>query len=482
MWVILLAMLVTFFLCPPQTGAQKKENDKEPTVFGSIPYGNLRVKIYEHSDNQKRSTTARMYFYAPIAFLSPTSAVSSFNNVTKQAEVRFEIVMWNDQIERQVANYLTNLLNQTIQLSQVQVLPLEKVLLSSSKTSPDILLPSVWTSYQMQKSLQFTVSCLVQNDCDQLANSMKANVPEDLFDFGFSSWQLLGSLALSQKKMAFIRQDNVFAGDLAGDLLKRPSTEVWLTTEDENRLVMETKTIIYTETFQDSDVISSSSDKQFTSLVRNVLMIERKNMKDMEEIAPTTSNPGFSYELIRWNNSYRPDKVVKTLTELYNSLSDKSNDPIPKQKITLSNLYSPAALQSKTSNTPLETWHLIISSSNEKLLDYGSEGREGAEEFYKESKKYVEWEKTKFVSKISLAKFSLAVLRAVIPAVPKDDSFKEKGLSLSYSTTFLTTPINVKDYLTSTDDPDPLEKLKGKFCIIIFVFFLDLLNYCVFFI
>ena len=146
-----------------------------PDSLCLMPYKNFRVNIYEHAYNQKSTTlsTRRKYYYAPIALLDHKSAVSDFNNVTNQAEMRFRIEMWNDQVENEVVNYLEKIVNEKVELHQVQVIPLEKVILASTVPSTAYSLTNNWLPYNHHKSLWFTISCFVAKDCDQLAANMR---------------------------------------------------------------------------------------------------------------------------------------------------------------------------------------------------------------------------------------------------------------------------------------------------------------------
>ena len=79
-----------------------------PENIGSMPYENKRLKIYEHAANLhnkaaelqqhalNKTRSIDKYFYAPISFLDPKSARSSYNNVTKHAEMEFRVEIWND--------------------------------------------------------------------------------------------------------------------------------------------------------------------------------------------------------------------------------------------------------------------------------------------------------------------------------------------------------------------------------------------------
>jgi hypothetical protein len=88
-----------------------------------MPHGSFRVNIYEHANNNKATTTkssAKKYFYAPIALLDHQSATNYYNNVTKQPEVHFRVEMWNPKVESEVVKYLTEFLSQPIKSNSIK--------------------------------------------------------------------------------------------------------------------------------------------------------------------------------------------------------------------------------------------------------------------------------------------------------------------------------------------------------------------------
>ena len=108
-------------------------------TLSSMKYGSFLIEIYEHANNHKQTTTAsqKKYFYAPIALLDHKSAVSSYNNVTKQSEMRFRIEMWNDKVQNEVVKHLNKSNGQEIQSDNVRVIPLEKVILATKRATVD---------------------------------------------------------------------------------------------------------------------------------------------------------------------------------------------------------------------------------------------------------------------------------------------------------------------------------------------------------
>ena len=79
-----------------------------PDTFSSVEYANFLIEIYEHTDNNKATTTMsqKKYFYSSLAILDHKSAVSSYNRFTKQPEMRFRIEMWNDKVQNEVVKHL----------------------------------------------------------------------------------------------------------------------------------------------------------------------------------------------------------------------------------------------------------------------------------------------------------------------------------------------------------------------------------------
>ena len=279
----------------------------------AVPYGNFRVEVYEHANNFRNTTLQRQkkYFYKPIALLDHRSAVSQFNNVTKQPQLRFNIHMWNEKIEREVAEFVSKMIGHRIEDHQVQVIFLEKVVLSNTVPSSVYSVPSNWMPYQLQKSLQFSVSCYQQSDCDQLTDEMRSRPDQ------FDHFQLLFSLSAqtSQIRETFIRVDSVVSGDMVSSLLhQRFENQVYLTAEDEKKLFQDKKlaTNVIVETFEDSDVISPKTELQIYNILKDLLVTSRTIIKDQSDKM---------WDSVFWNeDNYRPDKVSKTLNEVFSKL------------------------------------------------------------------------------------------------------------------------------------------------------------------
>jgi hypothetical protein len=242
-----------------------------PDTLGSMEYGNFGIDIYEHTSNRKQNTSLGYckYYFSPIALLDHESAVSFFNNVTKQPEMRFLIEMWNPKLKNEVIKYLSKLLKHHIYEEQVQVIPFDKVILTSTPSSSSFSLSSEWKTIRHHKDINFTLSCFAQDDCDRLATEMRSG-PEQ-----FDHFKLLFSFP-SQKtqiRQMDIRIESVTSGKLVSNLLQKfgkNQKEVYLTAEDEKRMLTETATNIRIEIFDDSDVVSSNSEKEIYNTLREI--------------------------------------------------------------------------------------------------------------------------------------------------------------------------------------------------------------------
>jgi ribosomal protein S8 len=119
-----------------------------PDTFSSVEYANFLIEIYEYTDNNKATTTMsqKKYFYSPLAILDHKSAVSSYNNVTNQSEMRFRIEMWNDKVQNEVVKHLKKIVGQEIKSNQVRIIPTKKIILTSDVPTAEYSISSPWTN------------------------------------------------------------------------------------------------------------------------------------------------------------------------------------------------------------------------------------------------------------------------------------------------------------------------------------------------
>ncbi len=416
-----------------------------PSELCSMPYSSFRINIYEHANNHKATTTnasGHKYFYAPIALLNHQSAASFYNNVTKQPEVHFRIEMWNPKVESKIVNHLTKVLSQPITSNQVQVIPFDKVILASTSPSTTFSLKSNWFPYQLDKSLQFTLSCFHQRDCNQLAAAMRTKPRQ------FNDFKLLFSLSsqTSQTKQTVIRIDSIVSGQMMAQLLqkfKENTKEALLTATDEKKLLTESMTKVLVDTFGDSDVVSQNSESQIYNTLKNLLVSSRTTIKEQSDKM---------WDSVFWNDdNYRPDKTTKTMNDIYKKL-DKED-----QKKLIDTFQTRLGFEfgAGGSVTGIASFE---SRFKTELSRHGSTTKEAINKLLQESKNHGEWEGEKFVPKpLALSRVNLAQLRDT-------QFFQDREVSVRYSTAVLSTPIHFvqNSELTSTDEwQDLKDEFKG---------------------
>jgi hypothetical protein len=375
-------------------------------------YGNFLIEIYEHANNHKQTTTAsqKKYFYSPIALLDHKSAVSSYNNVTKQPEMRFRIEMWNDKVQNEVVKHLNEMQmdGHEIKSNKVRVIPLEKVILATKRATVDYSLSPEWTNYDKSKTLRLALSCNDQKICDELASQMRSN-PEQ-----FDHLKLLYSLSsqTSQTKQAYITIDSITSGRLVLTLLKKfqMTNQIYLTANDEKKMLKETATNILMDTFDDSEVWSRNSEVQIFNILKGLLVTSRTTIEEESDKI---------WDSVFWDDdNYRPDKTAKTLNEIVNKLDKDS------QKI-LTDMFQKAEKQSVNSNSwdDVNRISSIISGKMANDFDF-----DAVKKLLEESRDHVQWNGEKFVPKpIQLSRINLATFR-------DSQSFQDRNVSVHYTT------------------------------------------------
>ena len=143
-----------------------------PSGLCLMPRSNFRFIVYEQADSGRSTSERHKYYYVPITLLDQSS-VSDFNNMTDEAEMRFRIEMWNDNVENRIVNYVSDFVGPQVNPNCVQVMPLEKVVLANTKPSP-VYSVSSNKPYKRQNFLWFSLTCFSRDDSDQLADNMRA--------------------------------------------------------------------------------------------------------------------------------------------------------------------------------------------------------------------------------------------------------------------------------------------------------------------
>jgi hypothetical protein len=365
--------------------------------------------------------------------------------------MRFRIEMWNDKVQNEVVKHLNKSIGHEIKSNKVRIIPLEKVILASKRPTMDYSLSPEWTNYDKSKILWLSLSCNDQKICDELANEMRS-VPKHLDHF-----KLLYSLSsqLSQTKHTTISIDSVTSGQLVSNLLQKfgDKKEIFLTANDEKKMLTETVTNIRMDTFDDYEVLSPDTESQILSILKDLLVTSRTTIKEQRDQM---------WDSVFWNDdNYRPDKTTKTLNEIINKLDTET-----RKKLT--DMFKTRENKEKIQhNYDLSSWADVdgISSviSGKKANDSDSSRRveilkEDVKKLLQESRNHVEWDGEKFVPKpMQLSRINLAKFR-------DPQSFQDRNLRVRYTSAELSAPIKFVEHaeLTVTGEWNNLkDELKG---------------------
>jgi hypothetical protein len=420
-------------------------------AFSYMKYGNFRIEIYEHANNHKATTTAgqKTYFYSPIALLDHTSAVGTYNRFTKQPEMRFRVEMWNDKVENEVVKHLNNIVGQEIQSDKVMVFPFEKIILTSNTPTEDYSVSPRWTNYHSKsKSIWFSLTCYDRKVCDELADETRS-LPRHL-----DHLKLVYSLSSQtlQTKQTTISFDSVTSGQMVAKLLQNfgDKKEIFLTANDEKKMLAEMATNIRMVTFDDFEVGSPDTDVQIYNILKDLMITSRTTIKDQSDKM---------WDSVFWNDdNYRPDRTTKTLNEIIEKLDTNTQKKLVDlfQKLGKSNhIYD--------SNSWADV-DIISSAISEKTATHSDNSsrieilNENVEKLLQESRNHIQWDGKKFVPK------PMQVSRINLDKFRDPQSFQDRNVRIRYTTAELSVPIKFVENveLTVTDEWNNLkDELKG---------------------
>ena len=427
-----------------------------PDSLSSLKYGNFHIEIYEHINNNKTTTNSeKKYFYSPIALLDHTNAFSRFNKVTKKHEMRFPIEMWNDQVENEVVQRLKQIVGPEIQPYNVRVIPLENVILISNTPTEGYSLSPVWTHYDKSKKLRLSLSCDDKKICDELAYEMQSD-PEQ-----FAHLKLLYSFSseTSQTKETTITIDSVTSSRMVTNLLQKFGSDknyIFLTSDDEKKMLAETSTNIRMNIFDDSEIGTPDTDTQFDKILKDLLFETSKTtIKEQNDK---------KWDSVFWSEEgYRPDNT----TETWNKINKKLDTETQKK---LTDMFQQAERQSEitgklasSNKTREELDKIFLDISGILGNDNDSSNRveiskENLEKLLEKSRDHVQWDGEKFVPKpMQLSKINLGKFR-------NPQLFQDYKIRVRYVNAKLFVPIKFAQHseLTVTDEwKDLKEQLHG---------------------
>jgi hypothetical protein len=424
-----------------------------PDSLSSLKYGNFHIEIYEHINNHKTTTTSeKKYFYSPIALLDHKNAFSRFNKVTKKQEMRFSIEMWNDQVENEVVQHLKQIVGSEIQPYKVRVFPLENVILISNTPTEGYSLSPVWTHYDKSKKLRLSLSCDDKKICDELENEMQSD-PEQ-----FAHLKLLYSFSsqTSQTKVTIIPIDSVTSSRMVTNLLQIFGSDqnyIFLTSDDEKKMLAETSTNIRMNIFDDSEIGTPDTDTQFDKILKD--LFETFKMTNVElELGDKM------WDSVYWSeDGYRPDNTTIMLNEINKKLDAETQKKLAdmfqqaeRQSEKTEKLASIDKIREELDKICLDiSWILGNDTDSSSRVEIS---KENLEKLLEKSRDHVQWDGEKFVPKpMQLSRIKLGKFR-------NPQLFEEFKVRVRYVNADLFVPIKFAEHseLTVTDEWKDLKK------------------------
>jgi hypothetical protein len=375
----------------------------------------------------------------------------------------------------------------------------------------------VWTPYDKSKMLRLSLSCYEQKICDELAEEMRSD-PEQ-----FHHFKLLYSLSsqTSLAKETTITFESVTSSQMVADLLHKfgDKTEVFLTANDEKKMLTEIATNIRMYTFNDSEIESPDTEIQLYNILKDSMVVYRTMIKETKDKM---------WDSVFWNeDNYRPDKTATTLNEVINYLDKETQKELAnmfqkaeRQSIIKENLSSMSNNKTREEeklrrgnrtieneiggsqtaeqkpfiqHNQIEKWELaknysdeqnrnisriqhsydanswadvdrISSVISEKMSNDSDSSRRveilkaDVEKLLQESKNHIQWDGDKFVPKpIQLSRINLAKFR-------DPQLFQDRKVRVRFMNAELSVPIKFVEHaeLTVTDEwSDLKDELKG---------------------
>jgi hypothetical protein len=332
-----------------------------------------------------------------------------------------------------------------------------------------------------------------------MADQMRSD-PEQFHHFKLL--YCLSSSQTSQTKQMAINMESITSGQIVSNLLQKfgDKKDIFLTANDEKKMLTEMATSIRMDTFDDSEVGSPDTEFQISNFLKNLLITSRTIVKEQNDKI---------WDSVFWEeDDYRPDRTTSILNEIANNLLDTETQ----QKLI--NMFQKAEKQSaikeklKTSSNkdamekqlfrrnPIEKWEItgknssdeqriqhnydsnswadvdrISSAISDKLANNSDSShgieilKEDLENLLEESRIHAQWDGEKFVPKpVQLSRIDLDKFRAFRDSHQKFPLFQDRNFRVRYTTADLSVPIRFMEHaeLTVTNEWNELQdELKG---------------------
>ena len=400
----------------------------ERNIVDSMPYMSFRISIYK--SKVSATQTEGRYYYAPKHLLIHDSA--RYLQATRlngfKHEMRFEIEMWDEQMQTMVVNYLrsrkSNTKDPTIQSCNVRVAPFEQVKLVASEPCNGFKVPTEWTLIgQSPQKVSFSLTCDSESIAKELIEDARQH-PES-----FRHFKLLLRLNSqdARRQEIVIRIENILSGNMMATLRQRFRNQVLLTAENEEKLVKESTTRVLAETFSNLDTTQPQVETEISNKIASMIISSRETISDEKSEM---------WNSVLWNDdNYRPDKLTTYLNKAYSKMdNEKKRD------------FKNAFTNTNKVNFSAKLGSLKIGNADFDFSRTGSQTSLNFQKFCTEIKDHLELTGEIFIPKplTNLARINLVQLRDT-------QSYREERVRVQYYTGILATAINVRDINENSD-------------------------------
>jgi len=420
-----------------------------PTAIGSVPYMDFRVNIYEHSANRRNTEATKnntniinRYYYAPIALLDARNLFFFQNKITGQIEMDFGIELWNDEIQKQVTEWIQREIDTTVKENFVQILPFKELILTSSPVfrRKYRFSSETWLPYQQQKTVRFSLICGSLEESKTLANYMQ-NEPHFFASFRL---QFRVDSDKSETKQTVVHVDSIMNGNLMTKLNQQMANADYalLGENDKQQLLSESVMNIQIDTMDDSDIISPSSQDQLMKFLQDN-MIEPTKTMIKEQSSKLWNNVFFN------SDNYRPDQLASAFNNISSNLSTTDL-----QK--LANTFNNTDKVGGGGSVGVPNIVDIQAHASKSAGREASNSTDNLDKFLQRSKDNILWDGEKFIPKpMSLSRVNLAKLRV-------SKTFEDRKVRMRYSTATLSHPVNIPLF-TDVNSTKHILKMENQF-------------------
>jgi len=416
-------------------------------VIGYMDYDIYTVKIYDHASNKDVNVRneEKKYYFEPIGQLDHRSAKSVFNNISKKAEMTFNVNMWSDSIRSSVHKFIADDLKRgPVNINLVRVLPMDRVMLFKEfGSSQHFEIDQNWINYKSDKYLKFKFTCDQLKECNDLALQMTKNPEQFHFKMRFSL-----SSQKSQTKTTKINTESILNGEMMNELQQKfPNKEIiLLTAKGKKQILKESSESVIIQTIDDSQVPSKNSQSEIYRRLENMIQFSRATIQRGDEEAWKNN--------VFWNqDNYRPDLSTRIVNDIYKKLDTENQNKLAS---AFSNT-NKVGYETDGSILDLGSWGAKVSADFSRE---GFETKESLNKFLNEVKDRVEWDGVKFLPK------QMELYEVNIARLKKKQAFEDTDIRISFTTSMLTIDVRHDssfDQKTSSNELLELElKLSGK--------------------